>query len=328
MDYCFFSKGAMEEVEEEHAGGSVPVLVAYDEAKNGLWALQTQKGGSAEATKWSCDTLEDSGYAGMGTTIKSDQEPAIIKLKQMITESRTAETTPPANGRMENAVKVFQGQLRVLKSYFEGKVKRQLPPDCALLLCLIPWTAEVVNKFRVWPDGKTCYEKITGRACKHEVFEFGESVLWQITPDKSDGDKYNGEFRDGIFLGVVWRSSEYIIGTREGVLRCRTVKPRPEETAYDPECIEYITASYSSYMLEGARTKGAKLRFAKDVPTVRDEEVRVRAGNEWRPRRIYLKPADFVRHGCTPGCLGCQFLQTNLGATRGHNEVCRNFIYA
>ena len=42
MDYCFFSKDMIEEVEEGHAGGCLPVLVKCDEAKNVMGIADTE----------------------------------------------------------------------------------------------------------------------------------------------------------------------------------------------------------------------------------------------------------------------------------------------
>ena len=41
------------------------------------------------------------------------------------------------------------------------------------------------------------------------------------------------------------------------------------------------------------------------------------------PRRDYLKPKDFTKHGHTLSCASCHRMQTGLGAKRGHNEECR-----
>ena len=46
--------------------------------------------------------------------------------------------------------------------------------------------------------------------------------------------------KKGIFLGHIWCSTEYIIGTADGIYKCMTVRRRPEETSYDPECIDYL----------------------------------------------------------------------------------------
>ena len=42
--------------------------------------------------KWFVDKLEENGYAGAPVTIKSDQEPPMMKLKQAIAVRRKAET--------------------------------------------------------------------------------------------------------------------------------------------------------------------------------------------------------------------------------------------
>ena len=169
MDYCFFNKKTFEEHDPSvvQAEGSLPVLVSYDKAKEGFWTLPVaEKGASEDAVQWTCGVMEDSGYGGCEITVKSDQEPAIVSLRKAIAATRTGTTVPmnspvrcsKSNGRIENAVKRFQGQLRVLKHFFEGRVKKQLPADSALLTWLIVWTSDCLNKFRVGEDGKTCYE--------------------------------------------------------------------------------------------------------------------------------------------------------------------------
>ena len=115
---------------------------------------------------------------------------------------------------MENAVKRFQGHIRVLKHYFESKIKRELKADCAMFTWLVVWAAESLNKFKVGSDGLTCYERITKHKCSHETFGFGESIIWQMAPDKTSSNKLDSEFCDGILLGVVWRSGKILIGTR------------------------------------------------------------------------------------------------------------------
>ena len=135
MDYCFYNKKTLDEHEpdEVQAEGSMTVLVTYDEVKEAFWTLPVaEKGANEEAVQWCCGVLEDSGYAGCEITIKSDQEPAIVSLRRAIGATRTGATVPlnspvrcsKSNGRIENAVKRFQGQLRVLKHFFEGQIKR------------------------------------------------------------------------------------------------------------------------------------------------------------------------------------------------------------
>ena len=112
----------------------------------------------------------------------------------------------------------------------------------------------------------------------------GKHVLWQLTPDKNSREKSNGDFRDGILLGVIWRATEYIIGTDEGIFKCATLKAGPEESAYDPKCTDYITVPYDQYILDGASSQGARLRFAESSSPVDNATPLPGSGVEWPPR--------------------------------------------
>ena len=336
MDYCFLGGRADEDIfdddSEEKRRGKLPILVVYDSCKRAFWTVAVpQKGPVESIVKWCIDRLEDSGYIGEEITIKSDQEESIIALRKAISAARTGITTPvnspvrcsKSNGQMERAVRGFQGQLRVLKFHFEKGMRKQLPYNSAMFTWLVVWTSNVLNKFKVQDDGRTVYENITKHRCNHPVVGFGECVQWQQTQDKNARDKLEGDWREGIFLGVVWRSTEYLIGTAEGIFGCRTIKPKVDGSAYDPDCTEYIKVSYSDFMLSGSMTQGARVKFADPeiAPPVRPTPTRT--GNEFTPRRIYLKPADFLKFGYTEGCLGCTWLQNNLGSRRGHSDACR-----
>ena len=89
-----------------------------------------------------------------------------------------------------------------------------------------------------------------------------------MVPAKPNPDKLDGDWRDGIILGVIWKSGENMVGTAEGVFKCRAIKTRPIDNAYDSNCIDYITTSYDDYILKGAESEEAKLRFAVNVTPI------------------------------------------------------------
>lgn len=101
--------------------------------------------------------MEDSGYSGTEITVEIDQEESIVALRKAIAAARIGDTVPinspvrchKANGRCEGSVRIWQGQLRVLKHYFEAMVKRQMPSTCAMFSWLITWAADIMNKFKV-----------------------------------------------------------------------------------------------------------------------------------------------------------------------------------
>ena len=180
MDYCFLGdkldKDATETVTEEEQKSMLPMLVVYDDDKEALWTLPAgQKGPNEQSVKWSIDRLEDSGYIGKAITVKSDQEEAIIALRRAISAARIGDTVPinspvrcsKSNGKMERAVRTFQGQLRVLKFHFERGMKKLLPCVHPMFTWLVVWTSEMLNKFKVKSNGRTVYESLTNHKCKH-----------------------------------------------------------------------------------------------------------------------------------------------------------------
>ena len=77
--------------------------------------------------------------------------------------------------------------------------------------------------------------------------------------------------------------------------------------------------------------EGIDIPVRVEVPAVNMDvvvpEVRP-ARSEEVPRRVYLKPKDFVKHGYTEGCEGCRRLRTGNMGFRAHNEECRSRLEA
>ena len=91
-----------------------------------------------------------------------------------------------------------------------------------------------MNKLRVYSSWKTAYDNITEHTCRSMIVGSAESVDFILETDKGDRHKADSRVHQGIFLGYVWRSTECLVGTRDWILKCRTVKRRAEEQAYDP----------------------------------------------------------------------------------------------
>ena len=137
-----------------------------------------------------------------------------------------------------------------------------------------------MNKLKVQEDGRTANEAIAKHKCTHLVVGCWEFIHWQMAPAKPNPDKLDGDWRDGIFLGVVGKSGEYVVGTAEGVFKCSTIKTRPMDNAYVSSCIDYITTSYDDYILKGGAT-GLTAVAPRAAPPPSSPSRRYRA----RPRR-------------------------------------------
>ena len=133
-------------------------------------------------------------------------------------------------------------------------MKKRIEIDGVLFPWLVPFCADVMNKYKVRSDGRTAHERITGHKCKQQVIGFAESIVFILETNKTNMRKGDSRVKKGIFLGCIWRSTEYIIGTADGIYKCRTVRRRPEETSYDPECIDDPKIHYDDYVLKGAES--------------------------------------------------------------------------
>ena len=200
---------------EEKEEDMQPTLVIFDDDKQSFWALGVeQKGVTESVVKYVAGILDQSGYRGQKITFKTDQEPSIIALKRAIAAERVGETVPiespvrasKSNGRMENAVKTWQEQLRTIKHHVEARLGKRIEVDGVLFSWLIPYVTEILNKFKVGIDGVTAYEKITSHKCKHFVVGFGEAVDFILETNKGNQHKADSRVENGIFLGYVWRT--------------------------------------------------------------------------------------------------------------------------
>jgi hypothetical protein len=208
--------------------------------------------------KYGVGIIDESGYIGEKITFKSDQEPSIVALKNAVSAARIGETVPiespvrasKSNGMMENAVKIWQGQLRTVKHFVEARVGKSIEPGSALLTWLIPFCANILNKFRIGSDGR----RITSHACKVAQIGFAEIVDFKLETDKNNRLKADSEFNVCILLGYAWRSTEYLVASNGVVSKCRTVRRRADDVAYDAEMINELSVRYDEYTLKGAKT--------------------------------------------------------------------------
>ena len=97
----------------------------------------------------------------------------------------------------------------------------------------------MVTKYSVGKDGKTAAERLKGQTCTKPMARFGEYVHYMpLDAANTDESKISSKMRDGIWRGVVDRTDETIIGTTHGVIKCRTIKRRPEGQQWSADAIE------------------------------------------------------------------------------------------
>ena len=170
-------------------------------------------------------------------------------------------------------------------------------------------------------DGKTAYERLSGRPCAAQVAEFGERI-WYI-PLTRAGFQGNGEnMSPGYYLGPVEGRNGACVATREGILHARTIKRTPWEERWSAEILEVVDAI--PMVPPGQHRAGARVRGAIPVePLAVDGSAEDAAPNEPRTRRAMLLRSDFETHGWTQGCNLCWRMQNGRGIGGAHSEARR-----
>ena len=98
---------------------------------------------------------------------------------------------------------------------------------------LIVWCGEILNKYKVQPDGRTPWERRVGHKARQPLPQFGETVMFRTIPDKGNTNKLDTDWGIGVFWGVAPRTGELIITNGDEVYRCRTVRRMVKEKAND-----------------------------------------------------------------------------------------------
>ena len=134
--------------------------------------------------------------------------------------------------------------VRVLKLQLEAKIKRTLAVQEPIMHWLIRWAAMTLSRFRVGPDGRTAYQRQTGKRCTTDVVPFGETV-WYRELHASSAKKRSlaTRWKTGVWLGHTRNSSEVFIGTLSGVVRAWAVRRRPAEERWSNDIMGAMTAT-------------------------------------------------------------------------------------
>ena len=105
----------------------------------------------------------------MSITLKSDQEESIKALKKVVVSikrnSATAMIESPVRvskaNNIERAIRTFQLQLRTLRCQLEERIHCKVPKGSPMMSWLINFTSDVLNRYKIHPNGRTNFEMTT-----------------------------------------------------------------------------------------------------------------------------------------------------------------------
>jgi hypothetical protein len=240
FDYCFL--GGKEDED------TLAVQVARFVTSKAIFAHPVSKKGMGHE-HGAKEMIKDIAKVGHTEIIlKCDGEPALKQVQEEVKARREQETTlenspvgcSRSNGIAERAVQALGEQVRVMRSALRHRVGRVFSAGHPVTMWLVEHAADVMTKYQVGKDGKTAYERIKGKAYKKEMVEFGEVVHYRLGKRIGKMEKLEVRWGRGVFLGVIWRTGEALIGTSEEVVKASCVKRMSEESRWDGGRIEKI----------------------------------------------------------------------------------------
>ena len=209
---------------------------------------------------WLVAKRDASGYHGVGISLKSDNEPSVLALKDAVAIRRNGETSflespvreSKSNAHVERAIRTWRDQFRTLRHYSERRFGTKIPRDSALTSWLVSWASEVLNRFKVQASGRTAYEMVTLHKCRHKVVAFGEKVYFQHTAGGKEDDRKDV----GVFVGMMDRSTTYLIANASGVYGSPNIAAFPHDQAFDPELPLSVTVKHHEFIDKGVKSAG------------------------------------------------------------------------
>ena len=216
FDCCFLKTEAEEE--------TVEIQVARDRrSRMSFGHMVPRKGlvhlhGATEMLK----DIEKLGYDEI--ILKSDNEPALLSVQAEVKKLRGKITFlenslvggSRANGAAERAEQDVGEEVRELRHALELRVGRRFSGHHPVTAWLIEHAADMSSKSFVGDDGQTAYERAKEKRYDKPAVEFGELVHYLFDRRKTHENWLDPKWCEGIFLGMRWRTGEFIIGTLSG----------------------------------------------------------------------------------------------------------------
>ena len=287
------------------------------------------------------DDIDTIGHADI--IMKSDGEPALVKLMMEIKAKRAHSTIPqhpPAydpqsNGAIEKAVDDVMGQVRALKIGLERRIKERIGARWPILHWIVEHACTVINRCQVGHDGMTPYRRLVGKDSPQRFLEIGESVLAKPKrkPESNRKRALRSKWVHGTWVGMTQRTNEHLVVLAQGgpAVRVRTVKRKPLEDRWDADAVREVKATpykpnpkdqSQAEVHDASRGQGDEvlpvIEVRGDGTQLEEAEVEER---EVRRRDFKITKRILEKYGYDPDCPGCTGALT--GKRREHTLKCR-----
>ena len=165
---------------------------------------------------------------------------------------------------------------------------------------------------------KTTYGHVTGHKGLQANSAFCEKVMFKYSTDWDRRNTKEADWHTDYFVGVNSRTTRCLIAKGSGIFFGATIRRHQEDKACDAVIVPDVQVDYRDYIMRGSRSIPTEVRvhtaaLSHPSPTAAPA----------MPRMTRFRQEDFVDHGYTVGCPGCESICLQLNVGRGRTEQSR-----
>ena len=116
---------------------------------------------------------------------------------------------------------------------------------------LVKHASWLIGRYLTHSDGKTSFQRLWGNTYNSPLCEFAESVWYLPNVNVKKKNKTEDNWFKGIWLGKDMTDNDNIIGTPDGIIKCRSVRRLPKSESYDRDLLLKIKATPWATSSEG-----------------------------------------------------------------------------
>ena len=321
--------------------------ITFVETRSGVVIsfMCARKGGYEDLTKEILRHFEAYGFLNP-VIIQCDKEMSIIDVCRKVAHERTARTvlrfTPKTSHQSNAFVEAVHGHIQGLARCYQTQIETNTGVQLSAISPAIPFAIRyagfVLSRFTVRPDGRNPFQYLLGTPYVSPLCMFGESVFALIPDHEVRAAKLTNKWINGCWWGRDASSDEHLVGTKHGLLKCRSVRRKPPGEQWSRrETIEArgtkwnfdveMDSGIPAPTLEPRRDEGMPTGAAPmEIPTVPpptpppEEQV-----PEMRSQGVHAKAlrirAFWSEIGRTPGCPACE----TPGPGKSHTCECKTY---
>ena len=190
-----------------------------------------RKGGYEDLTKEIQRHFEAYGFLNP-VILQRDKEMSTIDVyRKSCTQTKVRfapKSSHQSNGFVEAVHGHIQGLARCYQTHVETNTSIQLSAiSPAILPFAIRYAGSVLSRFTMRPDGRTLFQYLLGTPYVSLLCMFGGSIFALIPDHEVRAAMLTNRWISGCWWGRHASSDEHLVGTKHGLLKCRSVRRKP-----------------------------------------------------------------------------------------------------